>query len=689
MIAGSTVPLVSFIIPAFNAAKSLERALQSLQSQTESRWEAIIVDDGSRDATARLARRACSRDARLYLVRQPNGGPSTARNRGLQEASADRIVFLDADDWIEPQFLETLLPLGDAETRLAYCGYRRTSGDGLTDSDFFCPDLMTRPLFVLALRCEPAIHCVIVPRKMLERVGGFDKDMRCCEDWDLWLRIARAGGIFVGAADSLAVYFMRGASLSTNSSEGERNEQLVIARARSVDKRLPDNAPFREPLEFYQREEDAKAALSDALTHVLAGDPADNRWFVKNPDHWADAALRDPAVFYHLGKALGEQWGSQRADAAMAGLLEQLGKVDPTTAEALADAADLARAKAADGRFGRYLSVSVDPFNIPGAIVRPSGTDMLVVKVALAGEREKLLMLTFEQPINRTRLANLILRKCPVVPLMRRASSVRVWRVWYDTLASLFSSALQRPSGFLRYPKLVLVRAARIGVARSLEADMEIPPISANSDLQIPVLLIPRITIVASEILDESLGQGQLADLDQILTKAGHEPMLLNEIASLSSSPEPQIRTPFGLAFTDYQSARELGISVIGHSCDILLRPDEIMQDSFPGLNSNRDVPVRYGLIVESLPNSSAAALDHAASLHSALQTINGDRCSVAAMSRNGGVDDAILEEAGFAPILTSSMSLHRIAVPDSVMPGIECSGSESLGNMVECLRAA
>src|SRR4051812_1330173 len=107
-------PDISFIVPAFNAAATLLQTIASLQAQTLTNWQAIIIDDGSTDATPDIAR--STRDTRISLISHPNRGLAGARNSGIARAIAPFISFLDADDTISPTFSEKMLAgLGDRD----------------------------------------------------------------------------------------------------------------------------------------------------------------------------------------------------------------------------------------------------------------------------------------------------------------------------------------------------------------------------------------------------------------------------------------------------------------------------------------------------------------------------------------------------------------------------------------------
>ncbi len=109
-------PRVSVVVPAYNVADTLEKAVDSILAQTEHDLEVVIVDDCSRDETKAVAARIAARDARVRLVAlAQNGGRSVAVNRGLDAASGTWIAVLDGDDWFEPARLRTLIAAAEAD----------------------------------------------------------------------------------------------------------------------------------------------------------------------------------------------------------------------------------------------------------------------------------------------------------------------------------------------------------------------------------------------------------------------------------------------------------------------------------------------------------------------------------------------------------------------------------------------
>lgn len=103
------VIMISVIVPVYNGGKWLGEALESLKGQTYGDFEAIIVDDGSTDNSAAIAKNICDRDSRFRLITQSNAGVSAARNHGMDLASGEWIAFMDADDIIPPDALEVMI----------------------------------------------------------------------------------------------------------------------------------------------------------------------------------------------------------------------------------------------------------------------------------------------------------------------------------------------------------------------------------------------------------------------------------------------------------------------------------------------------------------------------------------------------------------------------------------------------
>lgn len=98
----------SVIIPAYNASRYIARCIESVKAQAFTDFECIIVNDGSTDDTLEVCRSLTADDARFVLIDIPNGGVSNARNKGLERVTGDYVLFIDADDWVEPTLLQEL-----------------------------------------------------------------------------------------------------------------------------------------------------------------------------------------------------------------------------------------------------------------------------------------------------------------------------------------------------------------------------------------------------------------------------------------------------------------------------------------------------------------------------------------------------------------------------------------------------
>ena len=102
-------PLVSVIVPVYNAARYLRQCAASVLAQSYTRWQLILVDDGSTDSSGAIADELALADPRVTALHTPNGGPSSARNAGLDAATGDFLTFIDSDDSVDPRYIEWLL----------------------------------------------------------------------------------------------------------------------------------------------------------------------------------------------------------------------------------------------------------------------------------------------------------------------------------------------------------------------------------------------------------------------------------------------------------------------------------------------------------------------------------------------------------------------------------------------------
>ena len=247
-------PRVTVIVAVRDAEATLEQALESIRAQSEERWEAIVVDDGSTDATAEVAQRAAGEDGRIRVVRQPAAGVSAARNAGLAAARGGWVLFLDADDWLEPRALELLgdALAADPAVDVAYGAWSRITELGRVreQTAWPAPDAL---FAVLARRSVLPINTVLFRRSLTEGIGGFDTELVTGEDWDFWQRLARCGARFAMVPQPVAVYRFRRESASNVPERLLAGAVEVIGRGHRPDPRVRsphrDHAAGRPPQE--------------------------------------------------------------------------------------------------------------------------------------------------------------------------------------------------------------------------------------------------------------------------------------------------------------------------------------------------------------------------------------------------------------------------------------------------------
>jgi glycosyltransferase involved in cell wall biosynthesis len=186
---------VSVVLATRDQAGWLPATLASVGAQTFKDWELVVVDDGSADDTGAVVARARA-DARVRYLRVPHVERARARNAGLAAAAGDLIAFLDGDDLWEPEKLARQVAALDAAPEAALC---YTLARYVDEADRPLP--VRRPPVAIGGRVFPALVAanlmilasVMVRRSALDATGGFDETLPVlgCEDWDLWLRIAR------------------------------------------------------------------------------------------------------------------------------------------------------------------------------------------------------------------------------------------------------------------------------------------------------------------------------------------------------------------------------------------------------------------------------------------------------------------------------------------------------------------
>ncbi len=196
---------VTVVVPTYNRADLIGKSIASIQAQSAPVAAIVIVDDGSTDNTHELVAQLAAIDPRIMLVKQANAGANVARNNGIGHAATALVAFLDSDDRWEPDKIDRQLVAWALrpDAVASFTGILAVDGD--------------RPLYHYDIPVDPTLDdlrrhnalgttsAAMVRTDVLRSVGGFDPTLPSCQDWDLWLRLRRAGP-FAVVTDSLVLY---------------------------------------------------------------------------------------------------------------------------------------------------------------------------------------------------------------------------------------------------------------------------------------------------------------------------------------------------------------------------------------------------------------------------------------------------------------------------------------------------
>ena len=184
---------ISVIIPNYNYARYLDQAIQSVLKQTYNNLELIVVNNGSTDNSLKVLEKY---ENEIILIDQANLGQSGARNSGLSRAQGELIAFLDADDFWEPNKLESQNQLVNDSTQLVYCGIMQFKDPGNGNEQILLPKyrgdcskyFIDLPGASIVLSGEST---ALFSRDLLEKVGSFDAGLNSTAGWDFFRRCSR------------------------------------------------------------------------------------------------------------------------------------------------------------------------------------------------------------------------------------------------------------------------------------------------------------------------------------------------------------------------------------------------------------------------------------------------------------------------------------------------------------------
>lgn len=258
----SESPRVSIVITTFNHARFLGEAIGSALVQTIPASEIIVVDDGSTDHPETVA--ACFPSVRF--VRQSNQGPSAARNAGLKLCAGEYVVFLDADDRLLPEALEVNLESfrSRPECGYVYAAHCKMNATGEHRWPIPLKEIGGDAYATMLEGNSIGMHATVMYRRdRLQAVGGFDNSIFACEDYDVFLRMARLYPV-VCCPVCIAEYRQHDANSSRNSPMMLQGALRVLGRQRAHARSRPDwRAAYERGVlgwkQYYVSEQVAKA----------------------------------------------------------------------------------------------------------------------------------------------------------------------------------------------------------------------------------------------------------------------------------------------------------------------------------------------------------------------------------------------------------------------------------------------
>lgn len=225
--------LVSIITPAFRAAATIEATIKSVQAQTHTAWELLVADDCSPDKTREIVAAYAVRDARVRLIAmERNGGPATARNGALSQASGNWIAFLDSDDlWLPNKLERSLAHARIHDAALTFTGFRRISHDGARTGRYIGVPCTLNYRQLLG-NTAIATSTVLLDRS---KCGDIRLQRVFYDDFACWLSILKRGWLAYGLDEDLMRYRMTTGSVSRNKRRSAQEVWKAYRRIEGLD----------------------------------------------------------------------------------------------------------------------------------------------------------------------------------------------------------------------------------------------------------------------------------------------------------------------------------------------------------------------------------------------------------------------------------------------------------------------
>ncbi|MBE6731227.1 MAG: glycosyltransferase [Ruminococcaceae bacterium] len=222
-------PLVSVIMPAYNAERFIKEAIASLQAQTHKNWELIVIDDGSKDSTCKILESVAEKDSRIRILKnEKNMGVAQTRNRGLEILKGDYAALLDSDDYWHPQMLSKMIARAE-ETKadIIYCSYEMVDEENKKlCSDFLVPEKTDFESSIVrsVITCSTSLITKEFAQSHRFPTGVYHEDIA------MWFSALREGCTACGVKEVLAAYRQHPGSRSAGKIKSAKRRWAVYRK---------------------------------------------------------------------------------------------------------------------------------------------------------------------------------------------------------------------------------------------------------------------------------------------------------------------------------------------------------------------------------------------------------------------------------------------------------------------------
>lgn len=224
-------PLITVVIPAFNRSEKILRALKSVQNQTYENWEAIVVDDASKDNTVKSVQGLSFQDRRISCVlHSSNKGAQAARNTGIRKALGEWVAFLDSDDEFLPESLAARINIALTEKSSAVHSHAYIMHTDKARMTYAAPAFRGRIYKDILKKDGPTFPALLVQKKSLENIGYLDEDILAFQEWDTYIRLAQCCTFSFLPKETFVYDYTGEDSISRDSNRGAYGYKQIVQK---------------------------------------------------------------------------------------------------------------------------------------------------------------------------------------------------------------------------------------------------------------------------------------------------------------------------------------------------------------------------------------------------------------------------------------------------------------------------